>query len=93
MDHELKIWPQFYARVADGSKTFEVRDADRGFQQGDSVTLREWDPEPVNATDSRTPKGYTASPPLKFLVGYVHILDGLKVIFSLLPLKEKKPRS
>lgn len=47
MIHELKIWPQYYCRVADGSKTFEVRRNDRGFQPGDIVVLKEYDPTPV----------------------------------------------
>lgn len=87
MKHELKIEPRFYARVADGSKTFEIRDNDRGFQFGDAVILREWDPEPVNAT-SDSPKGYTDSKPLEFRVGYIYVLSSSQVIFSLLqPLK------
>lgn len=44
MKHELKIWPQYFSRVIDGSKTFEVRKNDRGFQPGDEVVLREYDP-------------------------------------------------
>lgn len=89
MIHELKIHPQYYARVADGSKTFEVRDnSDRGFQMGDTVVLREWNPEAENAT-STSPKGYTNSPKLSFKIGYVHVLDRSQVIFSLLPLPKK----
>lgn len=42
--HELKCWPEFFERIKDGSKTFEVRRDDRGFQAGDSVLLREFDP-------------------------------------------------
>lgn len=84
MNHVLKIWPQYYQRVSDGSKTFEVRNNDRGFQSGDTVTLREYDPEPVNKT-AKAPKGFTGSPDLKFTIGYVHVLDSSTVIFSLLP--------
>lgn len=90
MHHELKIWPVYYKRVADGSKTFEVRNNDRGFQMGDTVELIEWDPEPVNPTDSKIPKGFTDSPRLKFKIGYVHVLRADEVIFSLLPLDKKK---
>lgn len=91
MKHELKIWPQYYERVADGTKTFEVRNNDRDFQPGDEITLHEWDPEKLNPTDP-TPKGYTDSPPLEFIVGYVSPLDKNRVIFSLLPKKQpKKP--
>lgn len=91
MKHELKIWPQYYCRVADGSKTFEVRENDRGFQPGDSVTLREWDPEPQNpAADKHAPKGYTDAKPLEFRIGYILPLDSKTVVFSLLPLKKSK---
>lgn len=79
--HELKIWPQYYSRVKDGSKTFEVRDNDRDFKWGDKVYLREWDPE-LN--------DYTPSPILKHKIGYVYTLSEKtetrpgKVVFSLL---------
>jgi len=87
MIHELKIHPQYYCRVADGSKTFEVRNNDRGFQPGDTVILKEWDPEPVNSTGI-TPKGFTESKPLKFKIGYILVLDSNRVVFSLLPFKK-----
>jgi hypothetical protein len=83
MKHELKIWPQFYCRVADGSKTFELRENDRSFQSGDTVILKEWDPTPINST-SRNPRGYTKSPPLEFTIGYIHVLNSTQVVFSLL---------
>jgi hypothetical protein len=44
--HELKTWPRFYAGIADGSKTAEVRSTrDRYFDVGDVLVLREWDPD------------------------------------------------
>jgi len=42
--HELKIWPEYYRAVADGSKTFEVRVFDRDYRVGDYLLLREWLP-------------------------------------------------
>ena len=42
--HALKTWPDFFQAIADGRKNFEVRYDDRGFQAGDMVVLREWDP-------------------------------------------------
>lgn len=93
MDHDLKIWPQYYSRVADGSKTFEIRENDRGFQTGDTVTLREWDPSPKNPTDKKIPVGYTDSDPLHFRIGYIHVLSAAQVVFSLLPIKKASKKS
>lgn len=42
--HELKTTPVFFQAIWAGEKTFEVRFDDRGFQRGDKVTLREFDP-------------------------------------------------
>lgn len=48
--HELKVWPDFYPAIADGTKTFEVRQNDRGFQVGDTLHLREYSPGPDEYT-------------------------------------------
>lgn len=77
MTHELKIWPQYYARVADGSKTFEVRDNDRGFQCGDSVLMREWDPEKASCFQY-SGRQITAR------IGYVYPIDDKRAVFSLI---------
>jgi uncharacterized protein YqfB (UPF0267 family) len=45
MEHELKTWPEFYADLAAGDKTFELRNDDRHFQVGDTLRLREFDPK------------------------------------------------
>jgi hypothetical protein len=93
MKHELKCWPQYFCRVADGSKTFEKRFDDRGFQSGDTVLLREWDPEPVNGKMPGSPaKGYTDAKPLEFTIGYILYLERSEVVFSLLPVKKAKSR-
>ena len=42
--HELKTWPEFFEAVACGTKTFELRRDDRGFDERDILDLREWDP-------------------------------------------------
>lgn len=42
--HELKTWPVFFDAVKRGDKTFEVRKNDRGFQRGDRLVLRKYDP-------------------------------------------------
>ena len=92
MKHELKIWPQYYCRVANGSKTFEVRINDRGFQPGDTVVLHEFDPKlefterdehPLGYDERTTIGNYTKSKPLEFKIGYVMPLENNKVVFSL----------
>lgn len=43
MTHRLKTWIEYYQRVCQGDKTFEVRKNDRDFQVGDTLILEEWD--------------------------------------------------
>lgn len=98
--HELKIWPQYFCRVADGTKTFEVRKNDRGFQPGDAVWLREWDPKKSIDMDERhgvpgmTNYGYEygdyTGKSLSFVIGYVLPIDAERVVFSLLPAKPEE---
>lgn len=46
MKHELKILPPYFEAVLSGEKTFEIRNNnDRGFEKGDTLVLREFDPE------------------------------------------------
>lgn len=40
--HELKVVQPYFNALMDGSKTFEVRRNDRGFQRGDELLLMEW---------------------------------------------------
>ena len=43
--HALKCWPEFFSKMAKGTKTFDVRKNDRHFQTGDAIMLEEWDPK------------------------------------------------
>jgi hypothetical protein len=45
MKHELKIEPQYFDAVQNGSKRFEIRKDDRGFAVGDILSLREYNVE------------------------------------------------
>lgn len=55
--HDLKVWPQHFAALADGRKTFEVRRDDRGFNQGDTLRLREWQPGAARYTGREVTRG------------------------------------
>lgn len=58
-EHELKVWPSFYAAIRDGSKRFEVRSTrDRDFAVGDALLLREYDPHEAARTNIES-SGYS----------------------------------
>jgi hypothetical protein len=70
-EHELKTRPEFFQAIERGDKTFEVRKNDRGFQRGDTLHLREWDP---NKTAPGRPAGhYTGN---AFTVKVTYVLNG-----------------
>jgi hypothetical protein len=86
MHHDLKTWPQYFQRVVSGEKTFELRKNDRGFQLGDTVTLKEFDPFLKNRL-GKEPGRYTGNE-AKFRVGYIMpVGDGSFVVFSLLKIE------
>lgn len=45
MKHRIKIDISHYEAVKEGSKVFEIRYNDRGYQKGDTVVLMAWCPE------------------------------------------------
>lgn len=45
MKIEKKVWPEYFAKIASGEKTYELRLADWECNSGDILVLREWDPK------------------------------------------------
>lgn len=97
MEHHLRTWPVYFERVADGSKTFEVRKDDRGYQTGDVLVLHEWSPERCGQVNCRQPhdakhgpcRGYSGRS-LTFRVGFIFRQGfgadlGSHVVMSLVP--------
>jgi len=45
MVHNLKCWPVYFNALAEGHKTFDIREIrDREFWAGDTLFQEEWDP-------------------------------------------------
>lgn len=44
IDHELKVWPEYFVALKSGAKPFEIRKDDRGFREHDLLLLREYSP-------------------------------------------------
>ncbi len=64
--HDLKTWPEYFAKLRDWTKAFEIRKNDRDYRVGDVLRLREWNP----ATES-----YTGEQELRVVCS---IIDGPK---------------
>lgn len=45
MKIEKKIWPEFFQKILNGDKSFELRLGDFECNPEDSLVLREWNPE------------------------------------------------
>jgi len=45
--HILKCWPESFRAVVAGTKRHEIRKDDRGYEVGDVLTLREYEPTGV----------------------------------------------
>lgn len=45
MTHVLKTWPRPFVAAWFGKKKHEIRKNDRDFKVGDTLILREWDPD------------------------------------------------
>lgn len=53
---EKKVWPEYFQKIIDGKKKFEIRLADWSCQEGDTLVLREWDQNKKEYTGRQTEK-------------------------------------
>lgn len=87
MEHKLKILPQYFKAVQEGTKTFEVRKNDRGFKVEDTLLLREW-----NKKDLQRESNFTGQEITKEIS---YILEGgqygLEEGYCILGLKNVEP--
>lgn len=44
MEHEVKIWPEYFMPLVELKKRAEFRYNDRDYREGDTLKLREWSP-------------------------------------------------
>ena len=93
MIHNLKTHPAYFKRLADGSKTFEIRKNDRGYQAGDVLLLEEFDPagDHDRCGDATCTRSRYTGAVIRYRVGFIAVgtLFGLTlgehVVMSLLP--------
>lgn len=69
--HDLKILPEYFAAVAGGQKTFELRLDDRGYQTGDTLHLREWHGDYTGRSVDRIVIGGIRGPVFGLQAGYI----------------------
>lgn len=59
MRHEKKVWPEYFQKILDGEKTYELRLADWECTPGDILVLQEWNPETKQFTGRTLEKEVT----------------------------------
>ena len=47
---EKKVWPEYFQEILNGKKTFELRLNDFEINEGDTLVLKEWDPDSKDYT-------------------------------------------
>lgn len=78
--HVLKTWPEHWDAIADGSKPFELRKDDRGYQTGDRLILQGFDRQTnsYNFNEIVATVGYILRGPV-FGLEAGHVIMGITV--------------
>jgi len=56
---EKKVWPEYFQKIVDGTKKYELRLADFDVKEGDVLVLKEWDPNTKEYTGREVTKNVT----------------------------------
>lgn len=56
---DKKVWPEYFSKILDGSKTYELRLNDFECNEGDILLLKEWDPQTEQYTGREIKKEVT----------------------------------
>ena len=56
---EKKVWPEYFQKILDGVKTYELRLADFDCKSGDTLILKEWNPTTKEYTGRQIEKTVT----------------------------------
>ena len=59
MKIEKKVWLEYFQKIKEGKKNFELRLADWDCKEGDVLVLKEWDPETEKYTGREIEKEVT----------------------------------
>ncbi|OGM26849.1 hypothetical protein A2627_05540 [Candidatus Woesebacteria bacterium RIFCSPHIGHO2_01_FULL_39_28] len=59
MKIEKKVWPEYFQKILDGVKTYELRLADFECNPGDTLILREWNSKTKEYTGRQLEKVVT----------------------------------
>lgn len=59
MKIEKKVWPEYFQKILDGKKKYELRLADWECSEGDLLLLKEWNPETKEYTGREIGKTIT----------------------------------
>lgn len=59
MEIEKKVWPEYFQKILDGKKKYELRLADWECSEGDVLVLKEWDPKTKDCTGREIKKTIT----------------------------------
>ena len=59
MEIVKKVWPKYFQKIIEGKKTYELRLANWECNEGDTLILKEWDPETKEFTGREVKKMVT----------------------------------